>query len=105
VSGNESPIETNGARSEGATRGTGFGALLDVSMPVTVEIGRTRLTIEEVLALDAGSVVELDRLAGEPVDVYIGERRMAEGEVVVIEDRLGVRITRVLPQPDGEARS
>lgn len=73
-----------------------FDALLDVSMPVWVEIGRTRMTIAEVLALAPGAVVELERLVGEPADVYVGERRFAEGEIVTVEDRLGVRFTRVL---------
>jgi flagellar motor switch protein FliN len=74
-----------------------FDTLLDVSMPVVIEIGRTRMTVQEVLALGPGSVVQLDRMVGEPVDVYVGDRRLAAGEVVVVGEHFGVRITSVLP--------
>ena len=74
-----------------------FDTLLDVSMPVVIEIGRTRMTVQEVLALGPGSVVQLDRMVGEPVDVYVGDRRLAAGEVVVVGEHFGVRITGVLP--------
>lgn len=77
-------------------------ALRDVSMPVVIEIGRTTLTVEEVLGLAPGSVLELDRAVGEPVDIYVGDRRLAQGEVVVVGDHFGVRITRVLA-PEAEA--
>jgi len=74
-----------------------FDTLLDVSMPVVIEIGRTRMTVQDVLALGPGSVVQLDRMVGEPVDVYVGDRRLAAGEVVVVGEHFGVRITTVLP--------
>jgi len=77
--------------------------LLDVSMPVVIEIGRTHMTVQEVLQLGPGSVVALDRLVGEPVDVFVGDRRLALGEVVVVGDHFGVRIARVLPGARGEA--
>jgi flagellar motor switch protein FliN/FliY len=53
--------------------------------------------VQEVLQLGRGSVIELERLAGEPVDIYVGDRRFAEGEVVVLGENFGVRITRILP--------
>ncbi len=71
--------------------------LLGVSLRVTVELGRTRMSIEEILRLGPGAVVELEKLAGEPVDVLINNRLIARGEVVVIDDRFGVRITDVVP--------
>jgi flagellar motor switch protein FliN/FliY len=71
--------------------------LLDLSLPVSIELGRTKMTVQEILRLGRGSVVQLDRLAGEPIDIYVGERRFAEGEVVVIDEHFGIRITRVLP--------
>jgi len=77
-------------------------ALLDVSLPVAIEIGRTQLTVHEVLQLGPGSVVEIDRAVGEPVDIYVGDRRFAQGEVVVVGDEFGVRVTRVLPPPGAE---
>ena len=72
--------------------------LLGVTLRVTVELGRTKMDIREILALGPGSVVELDKQAGEPVDVLVNDRLIARGEVVVIDDRFGVRITDV-PSP------
>jgi flagellar motor switch protein FliN/FliY len=71
-------------------------ALLDVSMPIVIEIGRAQMTVQEVLQLGAGSVIQLDRIVGEPVDIYVSDRRLAQGEVVVVGEYFGVRITRVL---------
>ncbi|MEP7384147.1 MAG: flagellar motor switch protein FliN [Gemmatimonadota bacterium] len=70
--------------------------LLDLTLPVSIELGRTSMTVQEVLRLARGSVVQLDRLAGEPIDIFVGDRRFAEGEVVVLGEHFGVRITRVL---------
>ena len=80
-----------------------FDTLLDVSMPVIIEIGRTNLTVQEILSLSIGSVVRLDRLVGDPVDVYVSDRKLAEGEIVVVGDHFGVRITRVVGGSDLEA--
>lgn len=77
--------------------------LYDLTLPVAIELGRTSMTVQEVLHLGRGSVVELDRLAGEPVDIYVGDRRFAEGEVVVLGENFAVRITRVLPPSGAEA--
>ncbi len=79
--------------------------LLDVPMPVVIESGRASLTVQQVLQLGIGSVVPLDRAVGEPVDIYVSDRRLAQGEVVVVGDRFGVRITRVLAGPGAEAAS
>lgn len=76
---------------------TNLDLLLGVTLQVTVELGRTKMSIQEVLQLGPGSVIELDKLAGEPVDVLVNNRLIARGEVVVIDDRFGVRITDVLP--------
>ena len=70
--------------------------ILDVSLRVTVELGRSNLTVQEVLALGPGSVVELNKLAGEPVDILINDRPIARGEVVVVDENFGVRVTEVL---------
>ena len=70
--------------------------LLDLTLPVSIELGRTNMTVQEILRLGRGSVIQLDRLAGEPIDIYVGDRRFAEGEVVVLGEHFGVRITRVL---------
>jgi flagellar motor switch protein FliN/FliY len=78
-------------------------ALLDVSMPVIIEIGRTTMTVQELLQLTPGAVIELDRAVGQPVDIFVSDRRLAQGEVVVVGDHFGVRVTRVLAEPGGEA--
>ena len=70
--------------------------LLDLTLPVSIELGRTTMTVQEILRLGRGSVIQLDRLAGEPIDIYVGERRFAEGEVVVLGEHFGVRITRII---------
>jgi flagellar motor switch protein FliN/FliY len=70
--------------------------LMDLSLPVSIELGRTSMTVQEILRLGRGAVVQLERLAGEPIDIYIGDRRFAEGEVVVLGEHFGVRITRIL---------
>jgi len=83
--------------SQGATTGSGgsIELLYGVNLEVTVEIGRTRLPIREVLALTPGSIVELDKLAGEKVDVLVNGHLIATGEVVVVDENFGVRITDV----------
>ncbi|GMV38122.1 MAG: hypothetical protein AMXMBFR61_26300 [Fimbriimonadales bacterium] len=74
--------------------------LLDVPLDVTVELGRVRMLAKEVMELATGSIVELDRAAGEPVDVLVNGRAVARGEVVVIEDNFGVRVTEILSPID-----
>jgi len=69
--------------------------LLDVPMQVTVELGRTEMTIKDILALSEGSVVELNKLAGEPVDLLVNNKPIAKGGVVVIDENFGVRITEI----------
>ncbi len=79
----------------------GAGSLsnvFQVTLPVTIELGRTRMTVQDVLELGRGSVIALNRLVGEPVDVIVGDRPFAEGEVVVIGEQFGIRITRLHSQ-------
>ncbi|GMU41590.1 MAG: hypothetical protein AMXMBFR23_24560 [Chloroflexota bacterium] len=73
-----------------------FDLIMDVSMRVTVELGRSTMTVEEVLSLGPGSVVELDKLAGEPVDVLVNDQLIARGEVVVVDENFGVRVTEIV---------
>jgi flagellar motor switch protein FliN/FliY len=70
--------------------------LLDVPVKVTVELGSCQMAMREVLQLSSGSVVQLDKLAEAPVDLFVNQRRIAHGEVVVVEDRLGIKITKVI---------
>ncbi len=66
--------------------------LLDVEMPMSVQLGQTRMTVRELLNLKKGGLVELGRMAGEPVDVFVGGKLLAKGEITVVDDRLSVRI-------------
>lgn len=70
--------------------------LMDVNLPVAIELGRTKMSIANILALGPGSIVELSKLAGEPVDLLVNQRIVAKGEVVVIDENFGVRITQLL---------
>ncbi|WP_078413262.1 flagellar motor switch phosphatase FliY [Priestia abyssalis] len=74
--------------------------LLDIPLQVTVELGRTKRTVKEVLELSSGSIIELDKLAGEPVDILLNNKLIAKGEVVVIEENFGVRVTDIVSQKD-----
>lgn len=74
---------------------TNLEVLLDVPVTVTVELGSCRMPMREVLQLNSGSVVQLDKIAEAPVDLYVNQKRIAHGEVVVVEDRLGIKITKV----------
>ena len=70
--------------------------LLDISLQVTVELGRARMKIAEILGLRNGSVIELDRLAGEPADILVNGTLIARGEVVVVDEKFGVRVIEVV---------
>ncbi|WOV85874.1 flagellar motor switch phosphatase FliY [Sporosarcina jeotgali] len=74
--------------------------LLDIPLKVTVELGRTKRSVKEILEMSSGSIIELDKLAGEPVDILVNNRHIAKGEVVVIDENFGVRITDILSQTE-----
>jgi len=74
----------------------GIELLGDVELHVTVELGRTQMLVEDVLRLAEGSVVELDKLAGDPVDVYVNNRLIARGEVLVLNDNFCIRISEIV---------
>ena len=80
----------------GKTTDRGIELLMDVNLPVSIELGRTKMAISDILALGPGSVVELNKLAGEPVDLLVNYKIVARGEVVVIDENFGVRITQLL---------
>jgi flagellar motor switch protein FliN/FliY len=73
-----------------------FGMILDIPVNLTVELGRTRIAIRDLLQLAHGSVVELDGLAGEPMDVLVNGTLIAQGEVVVVNERFGIRLTDII---------
>ena len=70
--------------------------LLDVSLQVTVEVGRARMTIQDLLQLGQGSVIELEKLAGEPLDIYLNGKQVARGEAVIVNEKFGVRLTDII---------
>ena len=70
--------------------------IMDVFMEMTVELGRTKKSIKEILGMGEGTIIELDKLAGEPVDILVNHKPIAKGEVVVIDENFGVRVTEIL---------
>lgn len=74
--------------------------LYDLQLPVSIELGRTNMLIRDILRLARGSVIEFDKLASEPVDVLINGKKVAEGEVVVIDKHFGIRITTLIDAAD-----
>src|SRR5512132_3565562 len=85
-------------------QGRRLDLLLDVPLDVSVELGRNRMTIPDLLALGPGSVIELDKVAGEPLDILINDRLVARGEAVVVNDKFGVRITDIVSPQERIAR-
>ena len=79
---------------------TNLNLLLDIPLKVTVELGRTKKQIKDILELSQGSIIELDKLAGEPVDILVNNKLIAKGEVVVIDENFGVRVTDIVSQWD-----
>ncbi|CAM8628673.1 FliN Flagellar motor switch/type III secretory pathway protein [Oxalobacteraceae bacterium] len=71
--------------------------LQNISVAIKVEVGRTKMKIRDLLRLTQGSVVELERIAGEPLDLLVNDTVVAQGEVVLVNDRYGIRLTRVVP--------
>lgn len=86
--------EANAPRVDGGRRELDF--ILDIPLDVSAELGRTRLLINELLQLGQGSVVELDKLAGEALEVYVNGKLVARGEAVVINEKFGVRLTDII---------
>jgi len=74
--------------------------IMDIVLPVSIELGRTKLYVKDILELERGSIIELDKMAGEPVDLYINNKKMAEGEVIVVDKHFGIRITNLIDPAD-----
>lgn len=86
--------EINERTEQATTRDMGF--LLDVPLELTVQLGKTKMLIKDLLQLGHGSVVELDKLAGEPMEILVNNKLVARGEVVVVNEKLGVRLTDII---------
>jgi flagellar motor switch protein FliN/FliY len=93
---NVRPAQFSELEDEPRGAGLSLDLVLDISMPVTVELGRASITVRELLQLSTGSVVELNKQAGEPVDLYVRDVRFARGEVVVVDNNFGLRITEII---------
>ena len=76
--------------------------ILDVNVDVSVEVGRTRMSIRDIKALNQGAIIELDRAAGTPLDVLVNGTLVARGEVVVVKEKVGIMLTEVIGQEEGE---
>jgi flagellar motor switch protein FliN/FliY len=85
----------NGGNRSGAEQ-VDLSLLMDVPLQVTVELGRTRMTIESLLKLNQGSVVELNQIIGEPLDILVNNKLMAHGEAVVVKDKFAIRVLDVV---------
>ncbi len=100
------PPEVRSARFEDFGPPTGSGAgknidiLMDLELPVIIELGRTSMFIRDILELGPGSIVELSKLSGEPVDLFVNDKKFAQGEVVVIDENFGIRITDLVKVED-----
>lgn len=88
----------------GAQGDSDIDLIMDIPVQLSVELGRTRLTIKNILQLGQGSVVELDGLAGEPMDIFVNGYLIAQGEVVVVEDKYGIRLTDIITPSDRLSR-
>jgi flagellar motor switch protein FliN/FliY len=94
---NVQPVQFANLQSSGPAGDQGnIGLLMDVFMEMTVELGRTKKLIREILGIGEGTIIELDKLAGEPVDILVNHKLIAKGEVVVIDENFGVRVTEIV---------
>jgi flagellar motor switch protein FliN len=87
-------------RTESTGNSKNIDILMDVKLPVAIELGHTEMTIRDILNLSAGSVVELNKLAGEPVDLLVNNKTIARGEVVVVDENFGLRVTSLISPED-----
>ena len=93
--------QLNSAETQGSSD---IDMIMDIPVQLSVELGRTRLTIKNILQLGQGSVVELDGFAGEPMDIYVNGYLIAQGEVVVVDEKYGIRVTDIITPSDRISR-
>jgi flagellar motor switch protein FliN/FliY len=92
--------DTNAAKVNRGDKFIDINYLLDVNLQITVEVGRKRAYISQLLAYDHGSIVELDKLVGEPLDLLVNKKRVARGEIVVLNEKFAIKITEILDPND-----
>ncbi len=88
--------QTQKAPAPSLMKDRGIDLLLDIPLEVAVEVGRSRILVRDLLQLQEGSMIELDKLAGEPLDLYVNSRLIARGEAVVVNEKFGLRLTDVV---------
>ena len=91
-------IESFSGQDEAAPQQMEF--LLDIPLEITVELGKTRITIGDLLKLNQGSVLELDKLTNQPLEIFVNRKLMAEGEVVLVNEKFGIRLTNIVSPGD-----
>lgn len=96
--GESNPAEAGKIEASGASAGKdrNLNLILDIPLRVTVELGRTKMPVSELLNLTQGSVIELNKLAGEPMEVYVNDKLIARGEAVLVNDKFGVRLIDII---------
>ncbi len=92
----EEAVQEKAVASHPETANNNLDLLMDVNLQITVELGRRDMNFGDILQLGRGSVVELNKMADEPVDIYVNRSKIAEGEVVVVDEHFGVRVTKLL---------
>lgn len=93
---NLSPKEATAATAAESSKHFSLDMIMDVSVSLSIEVGRTRMSINELLKLSQGSIIELDRMAGEPLDVLVNGTLVARGEIVVVKEKFGIMLTEVV---------
>ena len=97
ITEDQDQAEDNAVVEDAANHHINPDVLQNISVAIKVEVGRTKMKIRDLLRLTQGSVVELERIAGEPLDLLVNDTVVAQGEVVLVNDRYGIRLTRVVP--------
>lgn len=100
VAGAATDVAAAASKAGAAKQKQNLDFILDVTLQVTVEVGRARMTIQDLLQLGQGSVVELTKLAGEPLDIYVNGKPVARGEAVIVNEKFGVRLTDIISPDD-----
>ena len=97
ITEDQDQAEDNAVVEDAANHHINPDVLQNISVAIKVEVGRTKMKIRDLLRLTQGSVVELERIAGEPLDLLVNDTVVAQGEIVLVNDRYGIRLTRVVP--------
>lgn len=100
VPGGTAPAQFNDLSADTGVSASGIDMLMDVVLDVSIELGRTTMSIKDILALGVGSVIELDKMVGDPVDILVNNKLIAKGEVVVVDENFGVRITSIATEEE-----